>query len=180
MTGSRMTGPPMSEPATGTGAGGEVSLDLAVDCEDWARDVANPTPMALAALKAARDASDGPGGEVCVRLTDDRGMQALNRQWRSRDAPTDVLAFPAGVNAAAFLGDIAVGHGVCAKDAADLGRPLGEHLAHMLIHAYLHLIGYDHQDDEDARTMQALEIAAMDSLGYRTPYPDTLDHASSR
>lgn len=161
-------------------SGPDLALELVVDCDDWARDVANLTPRAAAALEAARAVSDGPGGEVSVLLTSDGNMQQLNAQWRGKDNPTDVLAFPAGENAAGFLGDIAVGHGLCAQDSADLGRSLGEHLAHMLIHAYLHLIGHDHDDDDDARAMQALEDAAMDRLGHAAPYGIALNNTFQR
>jgi len=157
-----------------------LTIDLGIDCPDWTRDVANLTPLCEGALRAAREAAGGPGGEVSVLLTDDAAMARLNGQWRRKDAPTDVLSFPAGPNAAGFLGDIAVGHGVCVRDAADLGRPLSEHLAHMLVHAYLHLIGHDHEDDEDALAMQALEDGAMERLGYAMPYGIALDDIPQR
>ncbi|MEM7768170.1 MAG: rRNA maturation RNase YbeY [Pseudomonadota bacterium] len=148
----------------------DVTVDVAVATEDWARDVANITPLVESAVAAGQAESGGAGGDISLLLTDDTAMQALNLQWRQKDKPTDVLAFPAGANAAGFLGDIAVGHGICSTDAGDMGRPLAEHLAHMVIHAYLHLVGYDHETDQEAAAMQALEDRAMVRLGYRAPY----------
>ncbi|MEO1568278.1 MAG: rRNA maturation RNase YbeY [Pseudomonadota bacterium] len=147
-----------------------VTVDLIVACEDWSRDVANITPLCEGALAAAVIESQGASGELALLLTDDMQMHTLNKLWRQIDKPTDVLAFEAGENPAGLLGDIAIGHGVCTRDAADMGRPLSEHLVHMVIHGYLHLIGYDHIADHEAHQMQSLEDAAMRRLGFREPY----------
>lgn len=155
---------------SGTGLKSRLTIDLAVACEDWSRDVTNITPLIEGAIAAAQETMNGPGGEISVLLTGDAAMQVLNKRWRDKDKPTDVLSFPAMENPAGLLGDIAVGHGVCVRDAADMGRPLSEHLAHMVIHAYFHLVGHDHESDNEAVIMQALEDAAMQRLGYRAPY----------
>jgi len=155
-------------------------VDLTVDASDWARDVANITPLCEGALSAAQAIAGGPGGEVSLLLTDDETMHRLNHQWRQKDKPTDVLSFPAGPNPANFLGDIAIGHGICVQDAADMGRSLSAHLVHLVIHGYLHLIGHDHESDDEAAAMQALEDAAMVKLGYRPPNGGLLDRSAAQ
>ena len=146
-----------------------VSIDVRIDAEDWGRDVASITTLCADAVEAARNASQGAPGMVDLLLTDDVEMQRLNNRWRNKDAPTDVLAFPAPEGMGDHLGDIAVGYGTSARDAAELRRPLSQHLAHLVIHGYLHLIGYDHIDDDDAAQMQAFEDLAMTRLGFEPP-----------
>ena len=107
---------------------------------------------------------------MAILFTGDQVMQALNRDWRGKDKPTDVLSFPADEMAAGFLGDLALGYGVCAKDAESLGRDFSAHITHLLIHGLLHLIGHDHESDEDADRMEALESKALARLGLPDPY----------
>lgn len=152
-----------------------MSFDLSVDDPAWAA-VSDLDAVCAGALQAGWAAAQSAGGEVALLLTSDAAMQTLNAQFRGKDAPTDVLAFPAepGTPASAgegrFLGDIALGFGICARDAADLGRPLPAHLAHLVVHGYLHLLGYDHMDDTNAAEMQALEATALARLGLPDPY----------
>ena len=109
-------------------------------------------------------------GEVSVLLTGDAEIQQLNRDWRGKDKPTDVLSFETAPHDRPFLGDIAVSFGVSAKDAAAKNVPMDQHLSHLLIHGFLHLIGHDHIDDTDAEEMEGLEVAALASLGWPDPY----------
>ncbi len=114
--------------------------------------------------------------EVSVRVVDTAEMQALNRQYRDRDRPTNVLSFPAGPlagmpdNETGPLGDIVVCAAVVASEAAEQQKPLAEHWAHMLVHGTLHLLGYDHEDDGEAEDMEALEIRILESSGISNPY----------
>ena len=112
----------------------------------------------------------GHDGEISLLLTSDEEMHALNREWRAKDKPTDVLSFPADPIEAPFLGDIAVGYGISASDAAEKSISLGDHLCHLLIHGYLHLIGHDHIEDTQAEEMEALEVRALALLGLPDPY----------
>lgn len=146
-----------------------ISLDLRVAEKDWSEEIGDPEPLIRSALDAAF-ALVGIEGEIALLLTDDEQMRILNRDWRSKDKPTDVLSFPADEMDAPFLGDIAVGLGVSRVDAATRGIKLTDHLRHLVIHGYLHLIGYDHIDDGEAREMEALEIRALASLGIGNPY----------
>lgn len=155
-----------------------IFLDLRIAEPAW-RAIDQLDAVCARALEAGR-AEAGPHcrGEVAVLLTDDGEMQALNRDWRGRDVATDVLAFPADKADDGFLGDIALGHGVCARDAAEAGRALEAHLAHLLIHGLLHLIGHDHIEEEAARTMQAVEIKALERLGLPDPYSQGSSHGN--
>jgi len=112
---------------------------------------------------------------VCIRFAADAEIQALNRQWRDKDSVTDVLSFPmqeAPFDAAESLGDIALAVAFVGQEAARLERPLAAHCLHLIIHATLHLLGFDHIDDAEAMQMQQLEKEAMQRMGLHDPYPD--------
>lgn len=145
-----------------------IDLALIVEGEAWPAlgDLDALCRRAFAA--AAREAQ--AEGLVSVLLTDDAELHRLNLEFRGRDKPTDVLSFPALEMDRPLLGDIAVAHGVAAKDAAAQGKTLGDHLVHLLIHGYLHLLGHDHETPEDAAIMEAHEISALASLGIDNPY----------
>ena len=105
-------------------------------------------------------------------LTDDSAIRALNRQWRGLDAPTNVLSFPAKTSGAGtrVLGDVVIAYQTVAREARDEGKPFAHHLAHLAVHGYLHLVGYDHDTDHKARRMQRLEAAILAGLGVPDPY----------
>jgi len=113
-------------------------------------------------------------GELAILLTDDAEMRALNRQWRQLDKPTDVLSFPSDQpeipGQAQYLGDIAIGYETARRDADALQRPFEGHVSHLLIHGFLHLLGYDHIETEDAQVMEPLETEILASLGWPDPY----------
>lgn len=122
-----------------------------------------------------------PNAEVSIRLTDDAEVQALNRDYRGKDKPTNVLSFPqyapediAGLAVASgheiLLGDIVVALETCAREAAGKGISLADHTAHLVIHGTLHLLGHDHLDDATAEAMEALEVKALASMGIANPY----------
>lgn len=146
-----------------------IVLDLRIEDAGWTDEMEAPETVCQRALKAAL-AITGIEGEVALLLTDDDEMHTLNRDWRGKDKPTDVLSFPADELDAPFLGDIAVGLGISRGDAATRGIKLTEHLSHLVIHGYLHLLGYDHMSEEEAREMEALEIKALSGLGIGDPY----------
>lgn len=151
----------------------EVEIDLRIADPQW-EAIADLEDVCRCALAAGRAAAGGRGGEVAVLLSDDGDMQALNRDWRGKDRPTDVLSFPADNVHAGFLGDIALGYGICARDAARMDRAFRSHLIHLLVHGLLHLYGYDHIEDTQAVEMQALERQALASLGLPDPYLGTI------
>ena len=120
--------------------------------------------------------------ELSVRLTGDEEVRALNFEWRGKDKPTNVLSFPlAGedefVNATVtgpelLLGDIVLAHGVCEREAAEKDIPVERHAAHLLVHGTLHLLGYDHHEEDQAVDMEHREVRALARLGIGDPYGD--------
>tara|TARA_R110002096_G_scaffold177599_4_gene354210 strand:+ start:393 stop:833 length:441 start_codon:yes stop_codon:yes gene_type:complete len=111
--------------------------------------------------------------EVALRIVDEAEMTQLNQQYRKKSGVTNVLSFPAelpdGVDVP-FLGDIIICAPVVAREAADQGKLLDSHWAHMVVHGILHLQGYDHIDDAEAEQMESLEIKIMHLLGFANPY----------
>lgn len=114
------------------------------------------------------------GGELSVLFTADAEMHALNKQWRGIDKPTDVLSFPSEdpeiLGQPQYLGDIAIGYETSVKDAEAMGRPFDGHVSHLLIHGFLHLLGYDHIEADDAKVMEPLEAQIIAGLGWPDPY----------
>jgi len=142
-------------------------IDIEVEDDAWSLvgDIeALVTRAADAALAGER------GRAVTVLLTDDETVRELNDRFRGKDKPTNVLSFPAIENPEGFIGDIALAYGVCAREAADQGKPLADHLQHLVAHGVLHLVGYDHQTDAEAEAMEALETRILAGLGIADPY----------
>lgn len=114
-------------------------------------------------------------GEVCLRICSQAEIQALNKQFRQKDKPTNVLSFEYGdeihdPNEPQFLGDIIICHDIVLDEANAQGKTLEDHYAHLTIHGMLHLQGYDHIDDADAEVMESLEIKLLNELGIANPY----------
>lgn len=118
---------------------------------------------------------------LSVSLSDDDEVRDLNAQWRGKDKPTNVLSFPMleadELDALAntddgevLLGDMILAHGVCAREAAEKGISLTDHVTHLIVHGTLHILGYDHIDDTEAEHMEAIEVKALASLGLANPY----------
>lgn len=136
------------------------------DLEGWIGRAAE-----IAAEVAAADGAAIDADEMTVLLTDDARMRALNRDYRGKDIPTNVLSFPSiPTPHAPSLGDIALGYETLCREAEEEGKALRNHLAHLVVHGTLHLFGYDHLDDEEADTMEGLEIEALARLGLPNPY----------
>lgn len=125
--------------------------------------------------------------EIALRFTSDAEVHALNRDYRGKDAPTNVLSFPMlseaeladlvanGVTDHApeiMIGDIVLAHETCAREAGGKSIALADHAAHLIVHGTLHLLGYDHMGDADAREMETRERTAMAALGLHDPYDD--------
>jgi probable rRNA maturation factor len=170
-------------------------LDVAVSVEaGWAEALGDdPERICTAAVAAALSVSphaalaDGESSvEISVRLTDDAEVHALNRQWRDKDKPTNVLSFPMvqpdlisvignADDGELLLGDIVLARETCLREAAEKSVTAAEHCSHLVVHGMLHLLGYDHIDEAQADDMENIERAAMAELGYGDPYRDTGD-----
>ena len=109
-------------------------------------------------------------GGLAILLTDDETVRELNARFREQDKPTNVLSFPSRLNPEAHLGDVALAFGVCLAEAAAQGKPLANHLQHLVAHGVLHLVGYDHETDAEAAEMEDLERVVLAELGVADPY----------
>ena len=119
--------------------------------------------------KAARSTS---GAELAIVLTNDSAIRELNRTWRGKDEPTNVLAFPTDPQASPhrLLGDVVIAYETLAREAKTERKPFDHHLAHLAVHGFLHLCGYDHETDRQAAAMERLETAILARLGIPDPY----------
>lgn len=118
-------------------------------------------------------AQQKPDAELSLRIIDEVEMQALNAQYRQKDKSTNVLSFPSDLPAELnlpLIGDIVVCPQVVEREATEQNKTIEAHWAHMMIHGTLHLLGYDHIEDEEALQMEALEIELLNTLGYPNPY----------
>jgi len=134
------------------------SLPVNEQLESWAN-------LTLSALKTS--------SEMTIRIVDVNEIQSLNQIYRHKDKPTNVLSFPAEIPDEidlALLGDIVICSSVVEKEAVDQKKSLEAHWAHMVIHGTLHLLGYDHLNDEEAEEMESKEIEILGHFGYPNPY----------
>lgn len=115
-----------------------------------------------------------PGDEICITLIDDEAISALNGKWRGKEAPTNVLSFPASPGTAMqsprFLGDVALAFETIEREAKSEGKPFQDHLAHLVVHGILHLLGYDHLSEGEAERMEGLETRILASVGIADPH----------
>ncbi|WP_315836359.1 rRNA maturation RNase YbeY [Bradyrhizobium prioriisuperbiae] len=153
--------------------------DILVSADCWPDDAGYEETI-VRAIEAAAEAAADPassGAEIAVMLTDDAGIQTLNRDWRGFDKPTNVLSFPAAEQPAAddddaprMLGDIAIAYETTRREAETEHKPFEHHLSHLAVHGFLHLIGYDHETDDEAEEMEGLERTILAQLGIPDPY----------
>ncbi len=128
----------------------------------------------LAAIAGARPKITG-AAEVSVLLTDDAEQRELNAQWRGKDSATNVLSFPQIEPFApvmGLLGDITLARETLEREAADLGKSLEHHFTHLMVHGFLHILGYDHLDEAEALQMEGLETQILARLGIDDPYAE--------
>jgi probable rRNA maturation factor len=152
---------------------------VVADCWQNEPDAETVIQRAIAAAAESVDADVGDA-ELAVMLTDDPGIRTLNSNWRGIDKPTNVLSFPAlqpesapkPGDAPRMLGDIAIAYETTKREADEEGKPFPHHLSHLAIHGFLHLIGYDHENDTDAEEMESLETEILEQLGIPDPYAD--------
>src|SRR6202051_1513779 len=174
----------ISERKRNSGAMARAALpmtEVLVVADGW-RSEPDAEAVIQRAIAAAAEMADADIGEaeLAVMLTDDAGIRTLNSNGRRIDKPTNVLSFPAlqpsGAagpdDAPRMLGDIAIAYETTRREADDEQKPFDHHLSHLAVHGYLHLIGYDHENDADAVTMESLETEILAQLGIPDPYSD--------
>lgn len=154
------------------------TIEVTVDAEDWRSAVTDPEGLCrrVVASVLVREAPERNETEVSVLLTDDERVQELNRSYRGKDRPTNVLSFPAGPTpdgGPVLLGDIAVAFETTRREAEIERKPLEDHLCHLLVHGTLHLLGYDHEAEDEAEMMEAREVEHLAALGVADPYRET-------
>jgi probable rRNA maturation factor len=162
--------------------GSSIEIDIRIASSAWRAALPNPGAAirraVLAALKAELPApAKGKPAKtgLSILLTDDVEMRKLNAGWRAKDKPTNVLSFPAesAVDPAkppAYLGDIALGLATCKREARAQKKTFADHVTHLTVHGVLHLLGYDHMDDDQAEAMEPLETAILAKMGIKDPY----------
>ena len=158
-----------------------VLIDISVEAGAWPPqdDLAETAKCAIeAATSIVRMAGlttlpgDDIDGEISIVFTDDAAIRVLNKRWRGQDKATNVLSFAQDGpgREAGMLGDIVLAQETVGREAALEGKPLNHQIAHMIVHGFLHLLGYDHQNDQDAQTMEDLERRALTLIGIADPY----------
>lgn len=165
----------------------ELQHELVWPDRDWNALAARAVTAAVSGTPHAELATSAAAVEVSVRLATDAEVQTLNRQYRHKDAPTNVLSFPMvqpdlldtvasnSDDGEVLLGDIVLAYETCAREAADKDVALETHATHLIVHGALHLLGYDHMGDGEAEAMEAIEIAALAAIGIADPYVITED-----
>jgi probable rRNA maturation factor len=184
---SRTSGPRARRPQAGP------AIDIMVDSPLWKAQRGVKAVLQRAIGEAAAMAATS-GGELAIVLTDDSAIRALNRDWRGKDQPTNVLSFPALAPSGSLprkrgrvrmgdsrrtgarrgpirlIGDIVIAYETVAREAVAAQRPFRHHLAHLAVHGFLHLVGHDHAAEAAAHAMEALEIAVLARLSVPNPY----------
>jgi len=152
----------------------ELMLDLQLACEDNS-ELPTEEQLNLWATAALTSRTDIEEPELTVRIVDEEESQQLNFEYRGKDKPTNVLSFPFEAPAHVplpLLGDLIVCKQVVAHEATEQGKTSEAHWAHMIVHGCLHLLGYDHIEDEEAEEMEGIERIVLADLGFEDPYKD--------
>ena len=146
-------------------------IDIEVEDKAWTAALPEVGSVVERAARAALAHGDlGADAALTVLLTSDEAVRDLNARFRGKDRATNVLSFPAPETAAPHLGDIALARGVCAVEAEAQGKPLEHHLSHLVAHGVLHLLGWDHETDDEAEEMEGLERRILAEMDIPDPY----------
>ncbi|MEP7453182.1 rRNA maturation RNase YbeY [Phyllobacterium sp. SB3] len=154
-----------------------IDIDILVETDGWPEE-AELSSLANAAVTAVWEELAGgnqPDSELSLVFTDDAAIKELNNDWREKDKPTNVLSFPAfpikpGQKPGPMLGDIVIARETVVREAEDEEKPFNHHLAHLIVHGFLHLLGYDHLTNEEAEEMEELERKILARLAIPDPY----------
>jgi probable rRNA maturation factor len=149
-----------------------MKLDISIDDREW-RAVPNLRRLARTAVSAVLQDDDVAIG---LLFTSDARIAEINGQWRGQASPTNVLSFPVSAAMPAPegeprpLGDIVMAYGVISREAQEQKKPFAHHVTHLIVHGVLHLLGYDHENDDEAGAMEAREVMILAELGMENPY----------
>jgi probable rRNA maturation factor len=162
----------MKRPRASHGRTAGPAIDILVESPRW-RAVPTAQRTIRRAIAAAAKATSR--SELSIVLTDDAEMRTLNRRWRGKNRPTNVLSFPSGESnlqrgRPRHLGDIVIAYETAAREAIGESKPFAHHLAHLTVHGFLHLLGYDHDKNDDAEKMERLERTILKRIGIPDPY----------
>lgn len=166
--GARSQTDPRSGPAP------QLAVDVVHHSPDWVDEVEDG--FLVSAANAAYRAAEGitPPAELSLLLTSDEEIRDLNKNWRGRDEATNVLSFPLDApfceQGTRPIGDVVLAFETVAREAGERGIPVSQHAAHLVVHGVLHLLGYDHENDSQARSMETLEVQVLNALGMPDPY----------
>lgn len=169
-------------------------IAIASDCAAWAEALPQVEDLGrravLATLAAGADEATVPLGqpvEISLMLADDATVRDLNRTWRGKDQPTNVLSFaalddlsdvPPVPGQPLLLGDVILAFETCAAEAREQGKTLADHFGHLVVHGVLHLLGWDHEEEAEATAMEAAETAILAGLGIADPYAHADDNSA--
>ncbi|MCU0884284.1 MAG: rRNA maturation RNase YbeY [Beijerinckiaceae bacterium] len=155
-----------------------LDIDISIESALWQAipDLETRIEAAIRAAAGLAAVALKPGAEVSLLLTHDAQIRELNRAWRQQDKATNVLSFPATTGgdlaSAAMLGDIVLACETLQREAEQDGKTLPDHLSHLVVHGFLHLLGFDHETDDEAQEMEDLERSVLRELGIADPYAD--------
>lgn len=162
-----------------------MDIDIAVEHGGWnacgfnAPEAARAAVLESMADPACRAILKGRPAEISIVLADDLFVRALNRDYRGKDKPTNVLSFPqtdftddAGIGDIVSMGDIILACETVMREAKEQEKTAAAHFTHLVVHGVLHLLGYDHEEEEEAETMEKLEISVLARMGIENPYTD--------
>jgi probable rRNA maturation factor len=163
---------------------GKLKIDVLVDSDRW-KEAAKMRAVVRRAIGRAAATVSTSGTELAIVLTDDSAIRELNRLWRGKDAATNVLSFPTKRKTAdepPHLGDIVLAYETIAREASAAHKPLAHHVAHLAVHGFLHLLGYDHEGGADAETMEQTERKILRGLHIPDPYrePGKAPHKAAK
>ncbi|PSH68295.1 rRNA maturation RNase YbeY [Phyllobacterium brassicacearum] len=154
-----------------------INIDVLVETDGWAEETAlhDLSTRAIAAAWQELHEGEQPESELSLVFTDDAAIRELNNDWRDKDKPTNVLSFPAfnlkpGQKPGPMLGDIVIARETVAREALDEQKPFDDHLTHLVVHGFLHLLGYDHLTDAEAEEMEGLERKILARIAIPDPY----------
>lgn len=142
-----------------------VEIDVAVEDDGWSGDYEKIISGALAHVLNHVDGS--VFDELSVVLTDDEAVRVLNRDFRGKDKPTNILSFPQDPP---MLGDLVLARETVEREADEQDKRFQDHFTHLIVHGLLHLLGYDHEEDDEAEEMEALEVDILKAMGINNPY----------